>query len=233
MDRRTCGEGLFREVNGTQTGVIGNIVTVIVDRPKGCRHPVYKDLCYPINYGYIDGIMAPDGEEQDAYIIGVDEPVKKFTGKVVAIIHRKDDIEDKWVVCPPNMTYTKSEIGSQVYFQEQFFDFEVIVASEEINRVMADYAIALDEIRSYAPHGSHPVLAELQEAGHELRSGEEINYHLEWNIVDIDESHIYVTKKTNGHRYHISVVWPAWLYVDVYRIREDGTEIWAFNAKEI
>ena len=39
--------------------------------------------------------MAPDGEEQDAYIIGVDEPVKKFTGKVVAIIHRKDDIEDK------------------------------------------------------------------------------------------------------------------------------------------
>lgn len=70
-----------------------------IDRPKGSHHPVYKDLCYPINYGYIDGVMAPDGEEQDAYIIGIDEPVKKFTGKVVAIIHRKDDIEDKWVVC--------------------------------------------------------------------------------------------------------------------------------------
>jgi Inorganic pyrophosphatase len=69
MDRRTCREGLFREVNGIQTEVIGNIVTVIVDRPKGSRHPVYNDLCYPINYGYIDGVMAPDGEEQDAYII--------------------------------------------------------------------------------------------------------------------------------------------------------------------
>ena len=228
MDRRTCGEELFREVNDMKDGIIGNIVTVTVDRPKGSRHSVYKDLFYPINYGYIKGVMAPDGEEQDAYIIGVDKPVKKFTGKVVAIIHRKDDIEDKWVVCPENMTYTKSEIGSLVYFQEQYFDFEVIVASEEANRIMEDYSIALGEIRSYAPHKSHPIFAELQEAGGELRSGEEINYHIEWNIVDIDESHIYVTNKTNGHRYHISVVYPAALYVDVYSIREDGTEVNAF-----
>jgi len=228
MDRRICGEELFREVNDMKKGIIGNIVTVAVDRPKGSRHPVYKDLCYPVNYGYIDGVMAPDGEEQDAYVIGVDEPVKKFTGKVVAIIHRKDNIEDKWVVCPENMTFTKSEIGSLVYFQERYFDFEVIVASEETNRVMEDYSIALGEIRSYAPHRSHPVFAELQEAGRELRSGEEVNYHFEWNIVDIDESHIFVTNKTNGHRYHISVVYPAALYVDVYSIREDGTEVNAF-----
>ena len=228
MDRRICGEELFREVNDMKKGIIGNIVTVAVDRPKGSRHPVYKDLCYPVNYGYIDGVMAPDGEEQDAYVIGVDEPVKKFMGKVVAIIHRKDDIEDKWVVCPENMIFTKSEIGSLVYFQERYFDFEVIVASEETNRVMEDYSIALGEIRSYAPYRSHPVFAELQEAGRELRSGEEVNYHFEWNIVDIDESHIYVTNKTNGHRYHISVVYPAALYVDVYSIRENGTEVNAF-----
>lgn len=231
MDRRSCGEELFREVNDMKDGIIGNIVTVTIDRPKGSHHPVYKDLCYPINYGYIDGVMAPDGEEQDAYIIGVDEPVKKFTGKVVAIIHRKDDIEDKWVACPENMTYTKSEICSMVYFQEQYFDYEVIVASEEANRVMEDYSIALGEIRSYASHRSHPVFAELQEAGRELRSGEEINYHFEWNIVNIDESPIYVTNKKNGHCYHISVIIPAALYVDVYRIREDGTEVKAF-AKE-
>ncbi len=209
-------------------GIIGNVVTVTIDRPKGSRHPVYNDSCYPINYGYIDGVMAPDGEEQDAYVIGVDEPVKKFTGKVVAIIHRKDDIEDKWVVCPENMTFTKSEIGSLVYFQERYFDFEVIVASEETNRVMEDFSIALGEIQSYVPHRSHLVFAELQEAGRELRSGEEVNYHFEWNIVDIDESHIYVTNKKNGHCYHISVIIPAALYVDVYRIREDGTEVNAF-----
>lgn len=138
MDRRTCGEELFREVNDMKDGIIGNIVTVTVDRPKGSRHSVYKDLFYPINYGYIKGVMAPDGEEQDAYIIGVDEPIKKFTGKIVAIIHRKDDIEDKWVVCPENIIYTKSEIASLVYFQEQYFDFEVIVASEDANSYICD-----------------------------------------------------------------------------------------------
>lgn len=49
--------------------MIGNIVTVIIDIPMGTYHPKHKDIYYPINYGYIRGIIAPDGEEQDAYII--------------------------------------------------------------------------------------------------------------------------------------------------------------------
>lgn len=58
--------------------VVGNIVTVTVDRPLGSCHPVHKDMYYPINYGYVEGIMALDGEEQDAYILGVNEAVDKF-----------------------------------------------------------------------------------------------------------------------------------------------------------
>lgn len=80
--------------------VIGDIVKVTVDRPLGSRHPKHKNIIYPINYGYIEGIIAPDGEEQDAYILGVDEPVKEFIGKVIAIIHRNDDVEEKLVVAP-------------------------------------------------------------------------------------------------------------------------------------
>lgn len=60
--------------------VIGRTVTVTVDRPLGSYHPEHKDMYYPINYGYVEGIMAPDGEEQDAYILGVDEAIEKFTG---------------------------------------------------------------------------------------------------------------------------------------------------------
>lgn len=108
-------------------GLIGSIVTVTVDRALGSVHPKHHDICYPINYGYIEGVMAPDGEEQDAYILGVDKPVQKFTGKVVAIVHRFDDVEDKWVVCPENMTFDKEEIAEQVEFQEQFFDTEIIM----------------------------------------------------------------------------------------------------------
>ena len=107
--------------------MIGDTVTVIVDRELGTYHPKHRDIYYPINYGYIEGIIAPDGEEQDAYILGVAEPVQQFTGEVIAIIHRRNDIEDKWVVAPKGMKFTVDEIKNQVYFQEKYFDFEIII----------------------------------------------------------------------------------------------------------
>ena len=51
--------------------MLGKTVTVTIDRPLGSRHPRHPDLLYPINYGYIAGIMGGDGEEQDAYLLGV------------------------------------------------------------------------------------------------------------------------------------------------------------------
>lgn len=83
-------------------------------------------MYYPINYGYIEGIMAPDGEEQDAYIVGVNEPVDKFAGKIIVIVRRKDDIEEKWVVVSGGMMFSKDAIGQQLHFQEQYFDSEIV-----------------------------------------------------------------------------------------------------------
>ena len=105
--------------------MIGSIVTVTIDRPLGSYHPEHKDLYYPINYGYIEGVIAPDGEEQDAYVLGVNEPLKEFVGKVIAIIHRMDDVEEKWVVAPDGVSFTQDEILRQVAFQEQYFMSEV------------------------------------------------------------------------------------------------------------
>lgn len=107
--------------------MLGDIVTVTVDRPLGSFHPEYTDMYYPINYGYVEGIIAPDGEEQDAYILGVDKPVEEFTGKIIAIVQRSDDIEEKWVVCPENITLNKEEIMDQIRFQEQYFHSEIIM----------------------------------------------------------------------------------------------------------
>lgn len=78
-----------------------------------------------MNYGYVEGIIAPDGEEQDVYVLGVDEPLKEFTGRIIAVIHRLDDVEEKWVAAPENVTFTKEEIMEQVHFQERFFKSEV------------------------------------------------------------------------------------------------------------
>ena len=105
--------------------MIGKTVKVIIDRPLGSFHPEYKNLQYTVNYGYIPNTMAGDGEEQDAYVLGIDEPVKEFTGKVIAVIRRKNDVECKWVVAPKEKIYTKEDIRKAVYFQEQYFETEI------------------------------------------------------------------------------------------------------------
>ena len=51
--------------------MIEAVVTVTVDRPLGSCHPEHPDLYYPINYGFVEGIFSADGDEQDAYIVGV------------------------------------------------------------------------------------------------------------------------------------------------------------------
>ncbi|MDD6023995.1 MAG: inorganic pyrophosphatase [Oscillospiraceae bacterium] len=101
--------------------MIGDSVTVTVDRPLGSVHPDHPSLYYSINYGYLKGTVAPDGEEEDAYILGIEKPVKEFTGKVIAVIYRKDDTEHKWVVAPEGSSFTVEEIERAVHFQEQYF----------------------------------------------------------------------------------------------------------------
>ena len=102
--------------------MIGEIVTVTIDRPLGSYHPKHCDLYYPINYGFVEGIIGGDGEYQDAYILGINTAIKSFTGKVIAIIHRLDDTEDKWVVAPCDMSFSKEEIENALHFQEQYFE---------------------------------------------------------------------------------------------------------------
>ena len=98
--------------------MLGEIVTVAVDRPIGYDH---NGTVYPINYGYLPGVMGGDGEEQDAYILGVEEPVKTFTGRVVGVIRRINDCEDKLVVAHEGMEYHQGEIAEATHFIEQYF----------------------------------------------------------------------------------------------------------------
>ena len=105
--------------------MIGETVRVIVDRPLGSYHPEHRELYYPVNYGYVTGVFAADGEEQDAYVLGVHAPVDEFVGQVIAVIRRLDDVEEKWVVAPETARFTKEEIVEQVWFQERYFQIEM------------------------------------------------------------------------------------------------------------
>ena len=112
---------------------LGDIVTVTVDRPLGSYHPEHKDMYYPINYGYIEGVIAADGEEQDAYILGVDEPVKNFTGEVIGIVHRDDDVETKLVVAPQNSSFTSEQIMSRINFTEKYYKSHLVMKLKDID----------------------------------------------------------------------------------------------------
>lgn len=98
---------------------LNKMVTVIIDRPMGSRHPKYKKLYYVQNYGYIPNTKAPDGDELDAYVLDVFEPIKKSIGRCIAIIHRINDDDDKLVVVPDGFFYTDEQIVALTEFQEK------------------------------------------------------------------------------------------------------------------
>ncbi|MDO8594493.1 MAG: inorganic pyrophosphatase [bacterium] len=104
---------------------LGKEVEVVFDRPVGTKHPKY-DFVYEQNYGNIPGILAPDGEDLDAFFLGETKPLEKATGTCIAILHRRDDDDDKLVVVPNGFAPTDEEITKLVYFQEQFFDSVVV-----------------------------------------------------------------------------------------------------------
>ena len=101
---------------------LGKKVTVKMDRPFGSKHPK-KGFIYPVNYGYIPNTISGDGEELDAYVLGVFEPVEEYTGKVIAIIHRTNDNDDKLIVS--NKEYTDDQIRALTEFQEAYFESEI------------------------------------------------------------------------------------------------------------
>ncbi len=99
---------------------LNKIVTVKMDRPLGSKHPKHGFI-YPVNYGYIPNIISGDGEELDAYVLGEHKPLEEFTGRVIAIIHRTNDNDDKLVVVEEGRNYTDDQIRALTEFQEQYF----------------------------------------------------------------------------------------------------------------
>lgn len=102
---------------------LGKVVDIEIDRPIGYVHKKKNyDLVYPINYGYIPGVLGGDDEELDVYLMGVDEPVSAYTCRIVGIVYRRNDVEDKLIAAPVDKRYTAEEIAAAIHFQEQYYD---------------------------------------------------------------------------------------------------------------
>ena len=104
---------------------LGKKVEVIFDRPLGSSHQKHGFI-YEVNYGYLDGVKAPDGDDLDAYYLGTTQPLQKVSGIVRAIIHRLDNDDDKLVVMSEDLSMTDEEIEHAVNFQEKWFKHQII-----------------------------------------------------------------------------------------------------------
>ncbi|MFA5086247.1 MAG: inorganic diphosphatase [Candidatus Paceibacterota bacterium] len=108
------------------TKFIGKEVEIEIDRPVNSKHPEHG-FVYGVNYGFIPGTIAPDGEAVDAYLLGIDMPVESFKGKCIAVIHREEDDDDKVIIIPSGLeNINDDEIMEAVSFQEKFFKAKVV-----------------------------------------------------------------------------------------------------------
>ena len=105
---------------------LGKGVTVTIDRPIGFHH-VTKGihLDYSVNYGFLPGVIGGDGEAQDVYILGVSQPLDTFTGKIIGVVRRNDDNEDKFVAAPEGMVFSAEQIEKEIHFVEKYFDSRI------------------------------------------------------------------------------------------------------------
>lgn len=104
---------------------LGKIVSIVIDRPLGSKHPKHGFL-YELNYGFVPDTKSPDGEELDAYLLGIKEPVQEYRGMCIAIIHRTNDNDDKLIIVPEGMNYSDEDIYKLTHFQEQYFQSKIL-----------------------------------------------------------------------------------------------------------
>lgn len=107
------------------TEYLGKTVSIRIDRQLGSKHPKHG-FVYELNYGFVPDTVSPDGEELDAYLLGVDAPVETFTGRCIAVIHRTDDDDDKLIVVPEGKDFSDDDIRTLTHFQEQFFKSGIV-----------------------------------------------------------------------------------------------------------
>lgn len=113
---------------------MGRTVRIVIDRPLGYVHKKEKyTLVYPINYGFIPGVIGGDGDEQDVYLLGVPEPVEEYEARIIGAVRREDDVEDKLIAAPEGAVFTPEEMAAAVEFQEKYYRSTVEPFCEEYN----------------------------------------------------------------------------------------------------
>lgn len=137
---------------------LGKNVNIKIDRKLGSRHPKHGFM-YMLNYGFVPNTVSGDNEELDAYLIDEFEPVDEVVGKVIAVIHRVNDDDDKLVVSKNGKNYSDDAIRALTEFQEKYFESEIIRVKKEV----VDSDIVIKEYDDKYLEDIKDLLVELEE----------------------------------------------------------------------
>ncbi|BBM73653.1 inorganic diphosphatase [Rhodothermus marinus] len=83
-----------------------------IDRPYRSRHPLFPEIIYPIDYGYINGTRSSDGEPVDLF---VGRGHRGLVGAILTIDRRRSKREVKFLY---NCT------AEEVYLVNGFINFD-------------------------------------------------------------------------------------------------------------
>ena len=100
---------------------LGKTVDIVIDRPLGSTHPKYPKTVYKVNYGYVPDTVGGDGEPIDVYLLGVNVPVETYRARIIGIVHRRRDREDKLIAAPEGVELHQAQIEAAVRFTEKYF----------------------------------------------------------------------------------------------------------------
>ena len=121
----------YEERKSLVRSYLGRTVDIVIDRPLGSAHPKYPKTVYKVNYGYVPNTVSGDGEPIDVYLLGVNKPVERYRGRVIGIVHRRRDREDKLVAAPVGMELHQAQIEAAVRFTEKYFHHYVEALNEK------------------------------------------------------------------------------------------------------
>jgi len=105
--------------------IFENNYKVKIEYEIGSKLESNDEIVFKENFGIVEGVTGPFGDSQGAYYFGDAKKGDIVSGKLIAIIHRINDIENIWVIS--NKAYSKQEIIDKTSFLEQFFKIEIIL----------------------------------------------------------------------------------------------------------
>ncbi|HEU4745592.1 MAG TPA: inorganic diphosphatase, partial [Anaerolineales bacterium] len=77
--------------------------SLVIDRPRGSRHPRYPSVIYPLDYGYLENTTSSDGGGIDVWLGSLNtvvnkDSVKTLTGILCTFDKLKRDAEIKLLI---------------------------------------------------------------------------------------------------------------------------------------